>query len=367
MDAPSVRNKKFFSYATVAPMGEPAYTAVKTFIDDFYNIGPPDALYMYDPMADKLAEQAAKLINCDASEVTYIKNTTEGINIACDTLPLEPGDEVLVQACEYPANLLPWLKKRNDGLTVTVIDGETTESSFEKLISSITASTKAIAISSAQYYDGYMADIAGLSKICHEQGIFLVLDAVQTAGIRKIDVQEIPVDFLVAGGQKYLRAGVGCGFMYVNKNILSKLRDTRVGIRSMEHFDASSYTLKPSAARFQDGTQNLFGIVALHAALTYVNEQGVETIEHKNLGLLASIKNVLHEQNIPFIDHGNDQGNIVSMQIADPTGLTEYLKQHGVYIKTIKDVARLSFVHDSKFEDIQTLAEFTRSWLDITR
>jgi cysteine desulfurase/selenocysteine lyase len=357
--------KIFFSYATVAQMSDVVYKAVKLFLDEFYVVGPPEVLYKYDPLIDDLATEAAKLVNCSPEEITYIKNTTEGIYIASEALPLRNGDEVLVLGNEYPANLLPWLKKRKDGIAIKVISAPDNKTGFELLLNAIGPQTKAIAISTAQYYDGYMMDVATLSNICRREGIFLVLDAVQSTGIRKIDLQKIQADFLVCGGQKYLQAGLGIGFMYVNKRTMKHLNDVKVGIRSMQHFDHETYLLKEGAARFQDGTQNMTGIVALHAALQHVNAIGIEKIERMNLRLLKQIKACFDAYGIAYIDHGNNQSNIVSMKVDDPQGLFEYLKEKSIYIKPIKDVARMSFTHETRLSDVELLAKHTRQWMNM--
>jgi selenocysteine lyase/cysteine desulfurase len=360
------KDKLFFSYATVAPMCEASYLAVKSYLDDFYRIGPPEALAIYDPMYKDLSREAARLLNCGPEEIAYIKNTSEGVILASEALPLDKGDELLVMGNEYPANLLPWLKKRKDGVDVKVIGGRDNAKAFRELIESVGPRTKAIAISSTQCYDGFTADLKLLSRLCRENDIFLVVDAVQTVGIRKIDLRETPVDFLICGGQKYLQAGPGIGFMYVSNRVIPHLRDTKVGIRSMQHFDESGYTLKNSAERFLDGTQNLAGIVALIAALKRVNEVGIEEIERRNLDLLRQIKDCFKRYDIPFIDHGSRQGNIVALTVSDPTALMEYMKSHGAYIKTMKDVVRVSFVHESRMEDVEALAGLIRQWLDET-
>lgn len=357
-----MNDKIFFNYATVSPMNEAAYKAVHEFLDEFYTVGPPEVLYKYDPKADELATEAAKLLNCDPDEITYIKNTTEGVFIASEALPLEKGDEMLVLGNEYPANLLPWLKKQKDGIDVKVIKGKDSEKAFNELLAAIGPQTKVVAISTTQYYDGYMLDLDKLSRTCREHGSYLVVDAVQTVGIRKLDLQKTPVDILVCGGQKYLRAGTGIGLMYVNKKIMPELRDIKVGIRSMQSFDEDSYVLKDSAARFQDGTQNLPGIVAMLAALRYINETGIEVIEAKNLQLLADIKAVLAKYEIPYIDHGDHQGNIVAMKVSDPKALFLYLKERSAYIKPIHDIARISFIHESRIEDVEALVDLIHEW-----
>jgi cysteine desulfurase / selenocysteine lyase len=357
-------NKLFFSYTTVAPLRKASYDAIKEFLEEFYIVGPPEVLYKYDPMFEDLANEAAKLLNCDPEEITYVKNTTEAISIASQALPLKKGDEVLVLGNEYPANLLPWLRLREDGVVVSVIEGKDNKKATEELISSIGPKTKAIAISSSQCYDGFMVDLKMLSDTCRKNNIFLALDAVQTVGVHKIDLQNTPVDFLACGGQKYLQAGMGIGFMYVNKNVIPKLRDIKAGIRSMQKFDEQSYILKNNASRFQDGTQNLTGIVSLTAALHEVNKIGIENIEKKNLQLLKEFRDCLKKYSIPIIDHGDHQGNIIALTVNNPQSLFEYLKERSVYIKPIKDVARVSFIHESRLEDVEQLAKLTREWLD---
>ncbi len=362
--SPSAKNKLFFSYATVSAMCDASYSAVKEFLDEFYAVGPPEVLYKYDNIYQKLSAEAAKLLNCQASEITYIKNTTEGIIIASETIPLKKGDQVLVMANEYPANILPWLKKRKDGVDVQLIGGRDNHNAFQTLIKTINPKTRVISISSTQSYDGYMVNLDKLSKLCRQKNIYLVIDAVQTVGTRKIDLTKTPVDFLVCGGQKYLRAGPGSGFMYVNQRVMKDLKDFKVGIRSMQSFDETSYNLKPSAERFQDGTQNLSGIVAITAAIQHINEIGIEEIEKRNLNLLAQIKACLAKYGIPFINHGNAQGNILALQVSQPQELFEYLKDRNIYIKPIKDVARISFIHETKIEEVEKAADLISKWLN---
>jgi selenocysteine lyase/cysteine desulfurase len=218
-------------------------------------------------------------------------------------------------------------------------------------------------MSSAQRYDGFMPDLALLSGICRSRGIFLVIDAVQHIAVRTIDVARTPVDILVCGGQKYLRAGMGIGFMYVSQSVIPALRDSRVGIRSVKHFDEDSYVLKNTAARFQDGTQNITGLVALRAALREINAVGMDVIERKNLEILEGIKAILREHELDFVDHGMSQSNIVSMRTPDPAALVNFLMDRNVYIKAIDDVTRVSFIHKSKLEDIEVLAGHIREFL----
>lgn len=362
-----MKKQLFFNYATVSPVRKAAYEAVKEFWEEFYVVGPPHVLYKYDPYSEKLADEAAKLLNCHPSEITYTKNTTEAVIIASEVLPIERGDEILVLGEEYPANLLPWLKKRGDGINVISIPYLHGPEGAAMLQSSINSRTKVVAMSSAQYYDGYMADLKPIADAIHANGGYFVVDAVQSIGIRRMDLKETDIDILACGGQKFLQAGPGIGFMYINQKILPKLRDFKPGIRSVRSHTHSAYELKMGAERFQDGTQNLSGIVALHASLQEINRHGITNLEHANLHMLHSIKQIFLDYNIPFIDHGERQSNIVSIKVQHAPGLIEYLRKHEVYLKSIKDIARFSFTNTCSLKDVEEVAKHITQWRERMR
>lgn len=357
-----LKRKIFFNYATVGLIGKPAYKAALAFLNDYMQIGPPEVLDKYDNYSAKLSIEASKLLNCEPQEITYVKNTTEGIVIASETLPLQAGDQVLLTASEYPANLLPWLKKKKDGIDVKIITGQDNHKAFLKLLDSINPKTKAVSISWGQYYDGYIPDLALLSKVCRQNNAFLVVDGVHGVGTRKIDLRQIDVDFLACGGQKTLGAVVGIGFLYINKKVLDRLLDFKVGIRSVYRFDASGYSLKLGAERFTDGTANILGIVSLYASIKDVNRQGIENIQKKNLALLAKYKQILRQNNIDFIDY-KDQANILSLKVFNPAGLAKFLRHRNIYIKPVGDVARISFSHNSNERDFIKTASYIKQWI----
>lgn len=353
-------NKIFFNYGTVGLMGEPAYRAATDFLKEYYEVGPPEVLLAYEPYVDKLAQEVSRLLSCSEEEIVYIKNTTEGIFLASEALPLSPGDEVLVWANEYPATLLAWQKKRRDGITVSMVGGDNA-TLVDSLVAAISPQTKVITVAWAQHYDGFLPDLKRLGGICRERGIYLVVDGVQGVGVRAIDLTQTPVDILVCGGQKYMGAIVGIGFMYIRKEIIKDLKHIKVGIRSVETFDQESYTIRDTARRFEDGTINLLGIVALHAAVSHINATGIQHIQEKNLVLLEQYKSILKKNNIPFIDH-ICQGNIIALEVADPASLTAFLRGRSIYIKPMKDVARISFTHNSTKEDFERLVEAAVEW-----
>jgi len=84
------------------------------------------------------------------------------------------------------------------------------------------------------------------------------------------------------------------------------------------------------------------------------------------LELLRDIKVCLMKYNIPFVNHGKQQGNIIAMPVSDPMALFEHLKANNIYIKPIKDVARLSFIHETTLNDIETAAKHISKWIKLS-
>lgn len=356
------QNKIFFNHATVGPLNKPAYKAVLRFLAEYFYIGPPMVLEKYDAYTKKMSGEAAKLLNCSPEEITFIKNTTEGIIIASESLPVTPGGQIIVQDSEYPANFLPWLKKKKEGIGVVVVTGKNNSVAFNDLLKSINPKTKIVAVSWGQYYDGFLPDLKALSEVCQKNGAFLVVDGAHGVASRVLDLQQIHIDIMSCGGQKNLSSLVGSGFLYINKKILPHLKDFKIGIRSVKSFDSNAYKLKDTAERFSDGTQNLAGIVALHASLKKINKTGINKIEQKNLFLLNAYKKILTENKISFINYEN-QANIISLNVSDPASLAAFLRKNNIYIKALKNVARISFSYTSTISEFNIAVKYIKLWL----
>ena len=347
-------NKIYFNYGGFGPISYSLYRNLNKFIWDYYNFGPPDIIKKYKIYIRELKSELTKMLNCQEKEICYIKNTTEGVILASEVLPIKKGDEILILEGEYSANLIPWLKKKKDGYRVNIVKGSDNETCFKNLEAAINSRTKVISISWVQYYDGYMVDLRRISKICKDKNIFLVVDAIQGIGTRRLNLKKIKIDTLVCGGHKHLLSVAGAGFMYVNKNIMHDLNSYKVGTRSVKNFDLDGYELKSDSERFEDGTPNLFGILSLYHSVKHINKIGIGSIEKKNLDLLRIYKNLLKENNISFIDY-KIQGNIISIPMANPKKICKILENKNIYTKAIKDVLRISFGYKNSVVEFKTL------------
>ncbi|MEI7451635.1 MAG: aminotransferase class V-fold PLP-dependent enzyme [Candidatus Falkowbacteria bacterium] len=357
-----LKNLIYFNYAALGVMSRGLHLRLNEFLRDNYEMVPLLFIKKYRRYILKLKVEASKLLNCTANEITYLKNTTEGIIMASELIPLKAGDEILITDKEYGANYIPWLKKQQDGFRLRVVDGTTSESAFNNLLNAINNKTKIIAISWVQYCDGYMADLARLSRICRQKNIYLVVDGIQGIGTRELDLGKIKIDILVCGGHKHLGAVPGSGFIYVNEKKWAELNHFKIGVRSVTRFDSDSYKLKDNSARFEDGTPNLFGVVSLCFCLKQINKTGIKNIAQQNQLLLKEYKKILCQNKIDFINYKN-QGNIISLPVKNPDKLCAKLKKYNIYTKAIKDILRISFSYKSnlrEFEKLVTIIKMSR-------
>jgi cysteine desulfurase/selenocysteine lyase len=300
---PGLHGKTFLDAACVSLAPRPAVEAIEKFLD-LTMVCPLDSsthhhIFM-DLMRAAARPAAARLINAHEDEIALVESTTHGLSLAANAIPLEAGDRVLLGDLEFLEVAIPWVEKRKDGVEIDVVrnrQGQVAAEDFAKLI---TPRTRVISVSSVQWTNGFRIDIAALSRLCRDRGVWLVVDAIQQLGAIPFDVRETPVDFLACGGHKWLNSPFGCGFLYVSRDALPKLRPPLAGYLSVqdppggwgEYFQTPTttpvqdYKFVGSARRFETGgTSNYPGAVGLAASLSLMEELGQQNIAEHILAL----------------------------------------------------------------------------------
>ncbi|PYX93602.1 MAG: aminotransferase, partial [Acidobacteria bacterium] len=291
-------DKTFLDAACVSLAPRPAVEAIEKFLG-LTMICPLDSsthhhIFM-DEMRAAARPAAARLINAHDDEIALVESTTHGLTLAAQSIPLEPGDRVLISDLEFLEVAVPWVQKtaRKEGIEIDVVANRNGEVRVEDFAERLTPRTRVVAVSTVQWTNGYRLDLAALSRLCHERGVWLVVDAIQQLGAIPLDVRETPVDILACGGHKWLNAPFGCGFLYINCHVLPELRPPLAGYLCIEdppggwgeYFQTPSttpvkeYTFAKSARRFETGgTSNYPGAVGLAASLKLIHELGPDRI-----------------------------------------------------------------------------------------
>ena len=228
----------------------------------------------------------AQLLSTTPEEIGLTVNTGFGLSVIARALPLEPGDVVLVSDREFPANVYPWTRLRENGITVELVP--TTAAGWPdeaRLLERVAdPRVRVLAVSLVQFSNGYRVDLAALSAATRRTGAWLIVDAIQGIGQVPLDLSRVEVDVLACGGQKWLLSPWGSGFLYVRRELIPRLSPPVTGWMAFEGTDdltrltAYGDTLRGDARRFELITLPYQDFAGMNASLGLILELGVERI-----------------------------------------------------------------------------------------
>jgi selenocysteine lyase/cysteine desulfurase len=280
---PITRHYNFQNHAAIAPMSAPAAEALIGYAREV-----SEAAYLrgtYYRAAERVRASAAKLINADPAEITFVKNTCEGINYIANGVQWLTRDNVVTTTMEFPANLYPWLALEQRGVRVLRVEDEDGRIPFDRMAATINNRTRLVTVSAVQWSNGFRMDLTRLGELCKEKGVLLFVDAIQAIGVHPIDVRAMNIDFLSAGGHKWLTSPEGTGLFYCKQELCEHIKPPEIGYMCMkepfEHnvtrFDCNE--LHDDARRFDSGVYNLAGICALGASIDLLLEVGISEVQ----------------------------------------------------------------------------------------
>ncbi|MGD8998127.1 MAG: aminotransferase class V-fold PLP-dependent enzyme [Anaerolineae bacterium] len=282
---PVTRRYAYLDHAAIAPLSNPVRAAMETYVDHRASWQASDR---YEHLADDLREALALLVNATPQDIAFVQNTSEGINIIANALPLRPGDNVVFCDMEFPANVYPWMNLGRRGIEARCIPHDGGGLTVQALDAHADERSRVVAVSSVEFLTGFRSDLAALGAWCRERGSYFVVDGIQSLGVLPIDVQAYQIDFLSCGGPKWLMGPAGQGFIYVRRELLEDLQPPFAGCVSVagwEEWRDYSLTFLPDASRFELGCGNSVGQVGLLAAVRLLLNVGIEPIERWTLHL----------------------------------------------------------------------------------
>lgn len=272
----------YLNHASVSPLSEDVKNAITGFLDQ-RNRSKIENLEEGVEIMESCRTLISRLIHTDQpGNIAFTRNTSDGISLVAEGLPLRAGDEILLNKMEFPSNVHPWRSvEQRKHLNVRFIDPVHGTLPVELIEKKITQRTRVIALSAVQFLSGYKSDLVEIGRLCREKDILFVVDGIQGLGVTEIDVSAMNIDALATGGHKWLMSPLGVGFLYLGERILENFTPMRTGWFSVEEpWDLLNYD-KPwltNAQRLEDGTPNMLGITGMNASLNNLLNIGIETI-----------------------------------------------------------------------------------------
>lgn len=277
----------YVNHAGIAPLCRASADAMRNLAADCLEFGS----YHYPQWLDAyegLRVAAATLINASRSEIAIVKNTSEGIATVALGLDWQPGDRVVAFREEFPANYYIWERLADRGVTVEWL-------SYLDSLERIDAAAKGarlLAISFVQYLSGYRADLNAIGEICHRNGVFFFVDAIQGLGVFPLDVEKAHIDALASDGHKWLLGPEGCGLLYVRQSRQDQIEPVEFGwtnVACYNDYAKRDLTLRPDAGRYECGTLNTIGIYGLRASMEFILSVGLPVIGPAVQGLADQV------------------------------------------------------------------------------
>ncbi len=218
----------------------------------------------------------------DWKRIVYVKNATEGLNLASHLLNLSKKDKVVITSMEHHSNILPW--RVNSQVSVVDISSEGVID-IEDFKSKIKGA-KVVSMPHASNVLGTINEVELLTKMAHEEGAKVVIDAAQSAPHLKVDVNKIGADFLAISGHKMLAPG-GTGLLYVSKEF-SESTPFMLGGGTV--FDVTNQKIEwaDMPERFEGGTPNIGGAIGFARAAEYLMEIGMDNVRKHEVSLLKN-------------------------------------------------------------------------------
>ena len=302
---PVTENYAYFDHAAVSPLSNRVVKAVNDYLAMITRSG--FAREARDQFAGVVADARAgiaRLINAEADEIAFVKNTTQGIIIAANGIDWREGDNVVTASVEFPANVYPWLNLALQGVTTRFVQERDARIPVEDIEKMIDHRTRAVSISFVEFASGFRNDLEAVGHICHDKGILFIVDAIQGLGVLDIDVKKCRIHVLSSDGHKWLLAPEGAGCFYCSREALDRIHLKEVGWSSV--INASAYldynlVLRPDARRFEEGSLNTMGIYALGAAVDLILEIGIRNVEARVLALTDLLIERLKEKGYQIV------------------------------------------------------------------
>ena len=279
---PIKRNRVYLNNASIAPMSNPVIAAVDSFMADVRDNGRNNYPQWCRHADDTIKDRIATLIGADKSEIAFIKNTTEGILIVANGIDWRPGDNVIIADIEYPSNVYCWMNLKRRGVRIRWIKCRNGRFTADDVAALMDSQTRLVSLSAVQFINGFRFDLETVGEMCHARGIMLNLDGIQLLGALHLDVSRCHIDFLSAGGHKWLMAPIGTGIFYCRQSSLEHLHPANVGYHSVDKSEDDidyDFTFKPHAGRFEEALVNFPGIWGLEAAVDIIMRLGTARIE----------------------------------------------------------------------------------------
>lgn len=266
-------------------------------------------------------ETVARFIGAPSKdEIVFVRGTTEAINLVAHSYvkpTLEPGDEIIVSILEHHANIVPWqLIAQETGAVLKVIPcdetGQLLLHEYEKLF---TKRTKFVSVTHVSNVLGTVTPVEELIAIAHRHGVRILIDGAQSVAHIPVNVSALDADFFVFSGHKIF-APTGIGAVYGKKELLEAARPYHGGGNMIADVTFERTVYNPAPNKFEAGTGSIADAVGLGAALDYLTQIGMPSVNQWEHELLQyALKEMRTVKGLHLIGTAANKASVLSFKL----------------------------------------------------
>jgi L-cysteine/cystine lyase len=293
------------AYLNTGGLGASPYVVIDAVVSRINELEKISETGHSEQLWASIKQKAAALLGCEAEEIAYTRNATEGINIVCNGLPLKRGDEVITTTHEHVGNAVPWLaRQERDGIVLKLFEPSTksAQENLDRIERLISKRTRAISVPHATTTTGQVLPVKEIAAMAKAKNLWFFIDGAQTAGMMTFNLHDIGCDAYATSGHKWLLGPKGTGLLYVRKDMLDVIQAIEVGAYSdkSHNLQTGELTLHPTAQRYEYGTVSTPLFAGVGAAVDFLTKIGMENVWHRDAALSTAFLNGLEE--IPNVE-----------------------------------------------------------------
>jgi cysteine desulfurase / selenocysteine lyase len=366
VDYPSLGQSVYLNQASLGLIGQPAVTAMHTFLDDVARHGN---LYMSDSdevgYCETLRERAARLFHCDSTQVAIVASASEILGQLPSLLQPRLNSTILAVSSDFPAVTRPWLRLAAlSDHRVRFVADQPACNLTDTLIEAIDENTSVVAVSSVQYATGTVVDISRLRQSTAQVGARLIVDATQAAGAMRVDAAAWDADAVVASGYKWLGGHGGVALAIMSPLLLDQIPPLPgwMGASDPFEFDATSVSLANDARRYTQSTMSYVSMAGLRIAVERLLSLGEARIEAHARRLAAMLIGGASKYGWqPFRGVSDPAASPHIISLGHPRqsaqAIVERLRSHNIVCGTRGGRIRISLAPYNDASDVNTLIE----------
>jgi cysteine desulfurase / selenocysteine lyase len=274
-----VRNHLIYlNHAAVAPLPARVAGAMREHLDDVSNFGALHWKKWYRQY-DETREKAARFVGGDPERIAFLPSTSHALNLVAQGLEWRPGDNVVGDDLEFPANVYPWMHLAGRGVEYRKARSREGVLAAEDFLPLMDERTRVVAVSWVAFHSGFVFPLSGIAALCRERDALFVVDAIQGLGTMPIDVGALGIDVLAADAHKFLYGPESMAIFAFSERAKASITPPWRGWWNVPWMPSQleyGTELYDSGRRFEAGSLPTDHVYGLAASIDLLTEIGME-------------------------------------------------------------------------------------------